>query len=92
MATKGTAWLVRRSRDLVPALVGLAVREWLSPGREDPEPECTEPKYPEAESTGRERVNLNVLSKPSGNLQLHECLPSARLKVRNRFSKRNEKT
>jgi hypothetical protein len=29
MATKGTAWLVRRSRDLVPALVGLAVREWL---------------------------------------------------------------
>ena len=30
MATKGTAWLVRRSRDLVPALVGLAVREWLA--------------------------------------------------------------
>ena len=49
------------------------------------------------ESTGPEnmvleRVNLNVLSKPSGNLQLHECLPSARLKVRNRFSQRNEKT
>jgi lysophospholipase L1-like esterase len=34
MATKGTAWLVRRSRDLVPALLGLAVREWLSGGRE----------------------------------------------------------
>jgi hypothetical protein len=92
MATKGTAWLVRRSRDLVPALVGLAVREWLGPGREEPEPECTEPKYPEAESTGLERVNLNVLSKPSGNLQLYECWPSARLNVRNRFSKRNEKT
>jgi hypothetical protein len=29
MATKGTAWLVRRSRDLVPALAGLALREWL---------------------------------------------------------------
>jgi lysophospholipase L1-like esterase len=28
MATKGTAWLLRRSTDLVPALVGLAVREW----------------------------------------------------------------
>ena len=56
------------------------------------EPEITEPKYPEPESTGLARVNLNVLSKPSGNLQLHECLPSARLKVRNRFSKRNEKT
>jgi len=92
MATKGTAWLVRRSRDLVPALVGLAVREWLGPGREEPEPECTEPKYPEAESPGREPVNLNVLSKPSGNLQLYECWPSARLNVRNRFSKRNEKT
>ena len=30
MATKGTAWLVRRSRDLVPALAALAVREWLA--------------------------------------------------------------
>ena len=30
MATKGTAWLIRRSRDLVPALVGLAIREWLT--------------------------------------------------------------
>jgi len=94
MATKGTAWLVRRSRDLVPALVGLAVREWFGPGRAEPEPETTEttePKYPEPESTGLERVNLNVLSKPSGNLQLYECLPSAPLKVRNRFSQRNEK-
>jgi hypothetical protein len=69
--------------------VGLAVREWLGLGREEPEPETTEtseitePKYPEPESTGPEstgpenmaleRVNLNVLSKPSGNLQLHEC-------------------
>src|SRR5580700_5533649 len=26
MATKGTTWLIRRSRDLVPALVGLAIR------------------------------------------------------------------
>jgi hypothetical protein len=83
MATKGTAWLVRRSRDLVPGLVGLAVREWLGLGREEPEPETTEPKYPEPENTGPEstgaesttleRVNLNVLSKPSGNLQLYEC-------------------
>ena len=96
MATMGTAWLVRRSRDLVPALIGLAVREWLGLGREEPEPELepenTEPKYPEPESTGLARLNLNVLSKPSGNLQLYGCLPSARLKVRNRFSKRNEKT
>ena len=36
MATKGTAWLIRRSRDLVPALVGLAVREWLA-GESAPE-------------------------------------------------------
>ena len=60
MATKGTAWLVRRSRDLVPALVGLAVREWLGLGREETAPETTEtsettePKYPEAEGTGTE--------------------------------------
>jgi lysophospholipase L1-like esterase len=30
MATKGTAWVLRRSTDLVPALLGLAVREWLT--------------------------------------------------------------
>ena len=30
MATKGTTWLARRSRDLVPALVALAIREWLT--------------------------------------------------------------
>jgi len=40
MATKGTTWLARRSRDLVPALLALAVREWLTAdgdiaGRED---------------------------------------------------------
>jgi hypothetical protein len=64
--------------------VGLAVREWLGLGREELEPETmetseiTEPKYPEPESTepesaALERVNLNVLSKPSGNLELHGC-------------------
>jgi lysophospholipase L1-like esterase len=81
MATKGTAWLVRRSRDLVPALVGLALREWLGAGHGELAPDGAEP----------EPVNLNVLSKPSGNLQLHECLPSARLKLRNRLSQRNER-
>ena len=30
MATKGTTWLARRSRDLVPALLAMAVREWLA--------------------------------------------------------------
>ena len=30
MATKGTTWLARRSRDLVPALLALAIREWLT--------------------------------------------------------------
>jgi lysophospholipase L1-like esterase len=37
MATKGTGWLVRRSTDLVPALVALAVRELLSGSSELPE-------------------------------------------------------
>jgi hypothetical protein len=30
MATKGTMWLARRSRDLVPALLALAIHEWLT--------------------------------------------------------------
>jgi hypothetical protein len=34
MATKGTTWLARRSRDLVPALLAMAVREWLTAGDE----------------------------------------------------------
>src|SRR5690242_4601095 len=84
MATKGTAWLVRRSRDLVPALVGLAVREWLGLSRDGTEPEL--------ESPGREPANLNALSSHSGNLELYERLPLARLKVRNRVSDRNEGT
>jgi lysophospholipase L1-like esterase len=33
MATKGTAWVLRRSTDLVPALLALAVREWLTAGK-----------------------------------------------------------
>jgi lysophospholipase L1-like esterase len=78
MATKGTAWLVRRSRDLVPALAGLAVREWL--GLEDPEPE----------GTALEPVNLSALSRRSGNLEPYERFPLARLKVRSRVSERNE--
>jgi hypothetical protein len=82
MATKGTAWLIRRSRDLVPALVALAMREWLGLGDEEPEPE----------GTVLEAVNLNALSGPSGNLELYERFPLARLKVRNRVSERNEGT
>jgi lysophospholipase L1-like esterase len=67
MATKGTAWLVRRSRDLVPALVALALREWLhrSEGRDAPGPDNAE-----RDDTERARVNLNALSKSSGNLRL----------------------
>jgi hypothetical protein len=34
MATKGTAWLIRRSTDLVPALVALTVREWFARERD----------------------------------------------------------
>ena len=86
MATKGTAWLVRRSRDLVPTLAGLALREWLegppAPGADDAE----------RGDIQRERANLNALSRSSGNLRLLRGIPSARLKVRNRFSKSNEGT
>jgi hypothetical protein len=89
LATKGTAWLVRRSPDLVPALVGLALREWLrgSEGRDGPGLDGAE-----RDDTQRERVNLNVLSRSSANLRLTNGIPSAHLKVRNRFSDRNERT
>jgi hypothetical protein len=30
LATKGTAWVLRRSIDLVPGLLALAIREWWS--------------------------------------------------------------
>jgi len=33
MATKGTAWVLKRSTDLVPALLALAVREWFATAR-----------------------------------------------------------
>jgi lysophospholipase L1-like esterase len=39
MATKGTTWLARRSRDLVPALLALAIHEWLSADDDVTEPE-----------------------------------------------------
>jgi len=81
MATKGTAWLVRRSRDLVPALVGLAVREWLTGERDDDAGHGDDAGRDSAE---REPANLNALSRPSGNLQHHKRLPLARLKVWNR--------
>jgi lysophospholipase L1-like esterase len=33
MATKGTSWVVKRSTDLVPALLALAVRDWFTTAR-----------------------------------------------------------
>ena len=33
MATKGTAWVVKRSTDLVPALLALAFRDWIATAR-----------------------------------------------------------
>ena len=35
LATKGTAWVLRRSIDLVPGLLALAIREWWSAQRPD---------------------------------------------------------
>jgi len=94
MATKGTAWLVRRSRDLVPALVGLAVREWLTAGGEESDQDSADQNGSEQmplgradlrrADLGRETANLNVLSRSSGNLRLNRGLPLAPLKVRNR--------
>lgn len=82
MATKGTAWLVRRSRDLVPALAGLALREWLDGLKGRP---ASGPDDAKRDDIQRERVNLNALSRSSGNVRLLRGFPSAHLKVRNRF-------
>src|SRR5271166_179887 len=49
MATKGTMWLARRSRDLVPTLLALAIREWLHAG----------------DVTERERELVSVSENPS---------------------------
>jgi hypothetical protein len=54
MATKGTAWLIRRSGDLVPALVGLAVREWLNGGR------VTQERAGTASATARDNAKVQV--------------------------------
>ena len=45
MATKGTGWLFRRSRDLVPALAALAVREWRA-GENGTEPDVAPESVP----------------------------------------------
>jgi hypothetical protein len=70
MATKGTAWLVRRSRDLVPALVGLTVREWLGLSRDDPEPESTDLEYPEREILDREIPGLESPALTAGGWKI----------------------
>jgi lysophospholipase L1-like esterase len=49
MATKGTMWLARRSRDLVPALLALAIREWLTAEDDMAEPDLI--PVPETPST-----------------------------------------
>jgi lysophospholipase L1-like esterase len=85
MATKGTAWLVRRSRDLVPALLGLAVREWLSGGHEAEQDSARQDSAGQdnagQDNAGREPANLNALSRRSGNLELNGWLPLAALQV-----------
>jgi lysophospholipase L1-like esterase len=51
MATKGTTWLARRSRDLVPTLLALAIREWLTHDDEITEQEPELVPIPERSST-----------------------------------------
>jgi lysophospholipase L1-like esterase len=45
MATKGTGWLFRRYRDLVPALAALTVREWRA-GENGTEPDVASETVP----------------------------------------------
>jgi lysophospholipase L1-like esterase len=43
LATKGTAWVARRSTDLVPSLLAMAFAEWRSGGEESDLPASPEP-------------------------------------------------
>jgi lysophospholipase L1-like esterase len=52
MATKGTAWVLRRSIDLVPGLLAMAIREWWSgeqPANATMEPVAAGPRAPQAQ-------------------------------------------
>jgi lysophospholipase L1-like esterase len=50
LATKGTAWVLRRSTDLVPSLLAMAIREWRHGQALDPDglpdPETAESRHP----------------------------------------------
>jgi len=59
LATKGTAWVIRRSKDLVPALLYLAVREVL--GRRD---------EPDADEAGELADEARELADGTGELEL----------------------
>lgn len=53
MATKGTAWVLRRSTDLVPSLLAMAYAEWRAEPTSSPEP--LPPGSP-ASQAGNERI------------------------------------
>jgi lysophospholipase L1-like esterase len=75
MATKGTAWVLRRSTDLVPALLALTVREWLVRAPEPvplPEPTATTATAPS---------NLNAFTGSAGNLRHNYGLSLVPLKA-----------
>jgi X-X-X-Leu-X-X-Gly heptad repeat protein len=71
LATKGTAWVIRRSKDLVPALLYLAVREVL--GRRD-EPDADEAGEL-ADGAGTFADGAGELTDGTGELEL---IPAAR--------------
>jgi lysophospholipase L1-like esterase len=52
MATKGTAWVARRSTDLVPSLLAMAFAEWRSGQAADPELAGQELRDPAPEAVG----------------------------------------
>jgi hypothetical protein len=76
MATKGTAWVLRRSTDLVPSLLAMAVTEWRASRRPLPAGRCGEaveqerfgPGQPDgAEDTAAAGLGPSHLSSPNGS-------------------------
>ncbi len=69
MATRGTAWLLRRSTDLVPYLLAMAVREWWAgPGPAGPGPAGPGPAGPgRAPPGGGQRPGIPVAGQDRGS-------------------------
>jgi lysophospholipase L1-like esterase len=69
MATKGTAWVLRRSTDLVPSLLGMAIAEWRMGSRPDAvvAPDILSPGQPHGDAAAAAGLGPLTLPSPNGS-------------------------